>query len=86
MKDAIEEHQRGEESRSAAVRRVLRWGLEEAEPAQDRRPLAVGALVAGAAYIGAYLIGSRDALVVIGGAFIAVALLWTLAPSLPDLS
>ena len=80
MKEAIEQHQRGEESRSAAVRRVLRWGLERADPERDRRTLALAALVAGSTYVALYLLNLRSAIVALAGVYIISTAAWASAP------
>jgi hypothetical protein len=80
MKEAIEQHQRGEESQSAALRRILRWGLDRADPERDRRPLALGALVAGATYVALYLLNLRSAIIPLAGIYIIVTAAWAAAP------
>ena len=80
MKEAIEQHQRGEESRSAAVRRILQWGLDRASPERDRRPLALAALVAGSTYVALYLLNLRSAIIPLAGVYILVTAIWAAAP------
>ena len=80
MKEAIEQHQRGEESRSAAVRRILQWGLDRVPPERDRRTLALAALVAGSTYVALYLLNLRSAIVALAGVYIISTAAWASAP------
>jgi hypothetical protein len=84
MKEAIADHQQGEESQSATVRRVLRWGLDEASPATKRRPVRLAAAFAGLAYIAGYAVIGTAAGSIVGGAFIAAMLVWASWPTISD--
>jgi hypothetical protein len=84
MKDAIADHQQGEESQSATVRRILRWGLKRASPSRDRRPVRLAATVAGLGYIAGYAMIGTAAGSIVGGAFIATMLVWASWPTISD--
>jgi hypothetical protein len=82
LNDAIEERRRGDESKSATIKRLLRHGLERENPETDRVTARYIALVAGIVYVGGWALGGDATLSIAGGATIVGILVWSWMPEL----
>lgn len=77
--EQIEQERDGEEEpRSAAVRRVLRRGLEE--ESTDRPELRYAVIVALFAYVGGFFALGTGAAALVGGAFLLATTVYVLSP------
>jgi metal-responsive CopG/Arc/MetJ family transcriptional regulator len=81
LRDRLDEESANDEPRSATIRRLLRTALDGA----DRRAIQAAGGVAGVAYIVIWFFARSDAsLAALGGAYIAVTLLWANYPSVSN--
>jgi hypothetical protein len=77
--EQIEEERDGDdEPRSAAVRRIIRRGLDDS--ATDRPELRYAVIVALFAYVGGYFALGTAAAALVGGAFLLATTVYVLSP------